>query len=109
MSVRVVTDSTPDIPPDIAQALGITIVPIYVRFGDRVYRDGIDITTAEFYRMLATSPVHPATSQPTPEDFSRVYSEHIREVDGIVSIHISSRISGTHNSALLARNMLGND
>lgn len=105
MSVKIITDSTSDIPPDIARELDVTVVPIYVRFGDRVYRDGVDITTAEFYRMLATSPVHPATSQPTPEDFSRVYSEHAGKVDGIVSIHISSRISGTYNSALLARSM----
>jgi len=105
MSVRVITDSTSDIPAGIAQDLGITVVPIYVRFGNTVYRDGLDITTAEFYQMLLTSAVHPATSQPTPEDFSRAYSEQAGEADGIVSIHISSRISGTYNSALLARSM----
>ena len=102
MKVKVITDSTLDIPPEMADALDITIVPVYVRFGDVVYRDGEEITSDEFFKKLTSLPVHPATSQPTPEDFVKVYSKHCTEVDGIVSIHISSKISGTFNSALLA-------
>ncbi len=106
MKVQVITDSTSDIPQDTANRLGIRVVPIYVRFGDKTYRDGVDIRGDEFYSMLTSSPVHPATSQPNPEDFSRVYKEYCDAVDGIVSIHISSKISGTHNSAMIARKTL---
>ena len=70
MKIQVVTDSTSDIPRNLAEELGIRVVPVYVRFNDKVYRDGVDIQNDEFYRMLETSPNHPATSQPTPADFS---------------------------------------
>jgi DegV family protein with EDD domain len=102
MTIKIITDSTSDIGQELAQSLGITVVPIYVRFGDRVYRDGVDLTNEEFYRMLETSPVHPATSQPPPEDFTKIFGECAGKADGIISIHISSKISGTYNSALLA-------
>jgi len=106
MVVKVITDSTSDLPPPIAADLDISIVPIFIRFGDRFYRQGVDITDDEFYAKIATSPVHPATSQPAPEDFMRVYSKSLEESECIVSIHVSSKLSGTYNSALLARNML---
>ena len=88
MAVKIVTDSTSDIPPEVANALGITVVPVYVRFDDEVYRDGVDISNDGFYHKLATSFVHPATSQPTPEDFAQVYSDCSKEADGIISIHV---------------------
>ena len=102
MAVKIVTDSTADIPPDLAAERGIAVVPIYVRFGDRTYRDGVDIAPEEFYRLLAESPHHPASSQPTPEDFEGVYAGYCDDAEGIISIHISSKISGTCNSAAIA-------
>jgi DegV family protein with EDD domain len=102
MKVQVITDSTADIQQGLAEELGIVVVPIYLRFSDKIYRDGIDIQSKEFYAKLETSPVHPATSQPNPEDFVAVYRKYCGSVDGIVSIHISSRISGTCNSAAMA-------
>jgi DegV family protein with EDD domain len=106
MKVQVITDSTSDIPQATVKELGIRIIPIYLRFGDKTYRDGIDISIDEFYSMLASSPVHPATSQPNPEDFTDVYKEYCDMTDGIVSIHISSKISGTFNSATIAKKTL---
>jgi DegV family protein with EDD domain len=103
MTVKVITDSTADIPPEIIKQLDIRIVPIYVRFGDKIYRDGVDIQSKELYSMLDSSPIHPATSQPNPEDFISVYSEYCNSVEGITSIHISSRVSGTYNSAATAK------
>jgi len=103
MKVKIVTDSTSDMPEGLAEKLGIRVVPIYLRFGDKIYRDGVDMTTDEFYSMLPSSPVHPATSQPNPEDFIGVYKEYCDTADGIVSIHISSKISGTYNSATIAK------
>lgn len=107
MNIKIITDSTSDIPRDMAEQLGIRVVPIYVRFDDKIYRDGVDIESDEFYKMLTTSPKHPATSQPTPEDFESVYNDYCEDVDGIISIHISSKISGTCNSAMIAQKMLG--
>jgi DegV family protein with EDD domain len=106
MKVQVITDSTLDIPQNLADELGIRVVPIYVRFGDKTYRDGVDIQVDEFYSMLSSSPYHPATSQPNPEDFTTVYKEYCDAVDGIVSIHISSKVSGTYNSAMMAQKTL---
>jgi DegV family protein with EDD domain len=108
MAVKVITDSTSDINPELAQELDIGVVPIYVRFDREVYLDGVDITGDEFYRRLAASTVHPTTSQPNPEDFIRVYQDYIGDFNGIVSIHISSKISGTYNSASLAKKTLCN-
>ncbi len=102
MAVKIVTDSTADIPPGLAAELGIAVVPIYVRFRDRAYRDGVDITPDEFFRLLAESPHHPASSQPTPEDFENAYAAFCDDAEGIVSIHISSKISGTCNAAAIA-------
>ena len=105
MAVKVITDSTADLSPEIAQELDIGVVPIYVRFGNDVYRDGIDLSSDEFFRKLTTNTTHPATSQPTPADFSGIYAKHSGNTDGIISIHISSKISGTCSSALLAKSM----
>ena len=69
MAVRVVTDGTTDLPPHIIKELGITEVPVYLIFGAKSYRDRIDITEDEFYQKLIHGPVHPSTSQPTPQDF----------------------------------------
>jgi DegV family protein with EDD domain len=103
MKVQVITDSTCDMPEHLANELNIRVVPIYLRFGEKTYRDGVDMTRDEFYSMLTSSPVHPATSQPNPEDFTSVYKEYCDRTEGIVSIHISSKISGTYNSATIAK------
>jgi DegV family protein with EDD domain len=106
MAVRIVTDSTADLPPNLAKELGITVVPIYVRFGEEVYRDGADISGDEFYHRLEDTTVHPSTVQPGPQDFLEVYRKLSKGADGIVSVHISTKLSGTYNSALMAKDML---
>lgn len=106
MVVKIVTDSTSDISPEVADALGITVVPVYVRFGDEIYRDGVDISSDDLYQKLITSSVHPSTSQPTPQDFATVYSDCSKQVDDIISIHVSAKVSGTCNSALQGEKMM---
>jgi len=106
MSVKVITDSTSDISPEVAQALGITVVPVYLRFGDEVYRDGVDISNDGFYQKLVTSFVHPSTSQPAPQDFVEAYSDCSKEAEGIISIHVSAKASGTYNTALQGKKMV---
>ena len=105
MTVKIVTDSTADLPVLLAQELGITVVPVYVRFGQKVYRDRVDISETEFYQKLVESPVHPTTSQPSPADFADVYKKLSREADEIVSIQVTSKLSGTYNSALQGREL----
>jgi len=106
MTVKIVTDSSADLPPQLAQQLGITVVPLYVRFGSEVYRERVDISDDEFYQRLLHGPTHPVTIQPSPQDFVNAYQELSPEADGIVSIHISSKLSGTCNSALQGKEMI---
>lgn len=105
MKIKIVTDSTADIPPQLASELGITVVPAYVHFGSEVYRDRVDISEDEFYNRLLNDPVHPVTEPPTPQDFANVYQQMCQEADGIISIHISSKLSATYNSALRGKEM----
>lgn len=102
--VKIVTDSTADLPPELAKELGISVVPIYVRFGNETYRDIIEISHDELYSRLANDSTHPSTSQPPPSDFAEVYRQLSQEADEIVSIHVSSKLSGTYQSALNAAN-----
>ncbi len=103
MTVKIVTDSCSDLPAGVARALGITVVPVYICFGDKMYRDGVDISPEELYQKLEKTSDYPTTTQPMPGDFSIVYQELAREADGIVSIHLPARLSGTYNSALQGR------
>lgn len=108
MTVKVVIDSTADLPPQLAEEMGITVVPLYVLFGDEVYRDGVNISGDEFYHRLLHGPVLPSTTQPTPQDFADVYRKLSQGADGIMSIHASSKLSGTCNSALQGKELVGN-
>ncbi|MFC2002510.1 DegV family protein [Chloroflexota bacterium] len=105
MTVKVVTDSTADLSESTVQELGITVVPVYVRFGEAIYRDGVDISHDEFYQRLQESPVHPSTSQPAPADFADTYRKLSKEADAVVSIQVTSKLSGTYNSALQGKEM----
>lgn len=108
MTVKIVTDSTSDIPAPLAQMLGITIVPVHVFFGRESFLDGIDLTPTTFYQKLESSPHHPTTSQPAVGDFVKAYEGLIESgADGIVSVHISSKISGTFSSAKRAAEISG--
>lgn len=106
MAIKIVTDSTSDIPHVLAEKYGITVVPVYVQFGNKTYRDRIDITESEFYERLLHFPTHPTTSQPSPQDFFDVYKNLSEDADGIISIHIAGKLSGTYNSAICAKDMV---
>lgn len=101
--VRVVTDSTADLPFDVAEKLGIAVIPLSVIFGDSAFRDGVDMTPSEFYSKLAASTKLPTTSQPTPGEFSDLYDGLSWETKAVLSIHISSKMSGTVQAARAAR------
>ncbi|MGE0600170.1 MAG: DegV family protein [Dehalococcoidia bacterium] len=103
MPVRIVTDSTCDLPPALVEAHGITIVPLTVFFGDEALLDSVDITATTFYERMTSSNVLPRTSQPSVELFRKAYLEASENGEDIVSIHISSKLSGTLNAASVAR------
>ena len=108
MTIKIVTDSCADIPPPLAKELGITVVPVYLRFGEEVFRDVVDISQDEFYERLIHGGIHPSTSAPSPQDFINVYQELAKSADGILSIHVTSKLSGTYNAALLGKKAVGN-
>ncbi|OGN99209.1 MAG: fatty acid-binding protein DegV [Chloroflexi bacterium RBG_13_51_52] len=103
MAVKIVTDTLSDITGDLAAQLGITVVPLYVRFGEEVYRDRVDISSEDFYRRLVNEPKLPSTTQPTPNDFAEVYRKLAQETDEILVIVVSSKLSGTYQSAMQAK------
>jgi len=108
MTIKIVTDSTADLPADLVKNLGITVVPLYVHFGTEVFRDGVDINKETFFHRLIHGGIHPKTSQPSPEDFANVYRELAKDnTTGIVSIHISSKFSGTYQSAIEGAKLSG--
>lgn len=106
MPVKIVTDTLSDIVADKAEELGVTVVPLYVRFGNEIYRDRVDITSEEFYRRLVNESTLPSTTQPTPNDFLDVYNRLADETDEILVIVVSSKLSGTYQSAAQARELL---
>jgi len=105
--VRIVTDSTADIPLEIRDRLGIKMVPLKVHFGNDTFYDSVDMSSSEFYSKLGQSKELPTTSQPSPVDFMEVYKEICVQPDiSVISIHLSSALSGTYQSAMLAKSLL---
>ncbi len=100
MTLRIVTDSTCDLPRDAIQALGITVVPLTILFGDEALLDGVDIQAEQFFRRIERDPDMPTTAQPSPALFTRAYQRLIEEgATEILSIHLSGQLSGTMESA----------
>jgi DegV family protein with EDD domain len=107
-NTAVVLDSTSDYPEAPSRFPNMRFVPLYVRFGDETYRDYVELGPAEFYEKLRTSPVMPATAQPTPQDFVDTY-EQLASYERIYSLHVSSKVSGTFQSAELAAQEIGGE
>ncbi len=101
-NVAIVTDSVADLPPQVAEEFGITVVPLVVRFGTDLYRDGLDLSPDEFYGRLKTSKPLPATSVPPPVAFADAYDKLAEKASEIVVISVTSRLSATYQVALQA-------
>jgi DegV family protein with EDD domain len=107
MTVMIAVDSTSDIPQERARSLDITIIPLLVLFGDESYRDGIDLTTDEFYKKLTTGPVTPTTSAPSIGAFQEAYEDMIRHgATGILQLCLSAKLSATYSAAVQAAEMV---
>jgi DegV family protein with EDD domain len=106
--VAVVTDSTSYLPPGVAEERHVRVVPLEVRLGDRVGREGIDITTAELSAALADRHLDVQTSRPTPAEFLACFREALDGgADGVVSVHLSRELSGTWEAARMAAEEIG--
>jgi DegV family protein with EDD domain len=98
--VKIITDSSAGLPESAVKELDITVIPVPVCFGEESYRDGIDLTTEQFYQRLVENKVHPTTSVPTPPTFAEAYDRVANETDEIAVITISHKLSAIHEVAL---------
>jgi DegV family protein with EDD domain len=106
MTVKIVTDSLGDIPSEVAEELGITVIPINVIFGNISYRDGVDLTTEQFYHKLATSKIFPTTIVPPLGVFTDIYDKLAEETDEIAVITNSHKLSASYEAALEAKEQM---
>jgi len=103
--IRIITDSISDIAKELQEKWRINLMSLEVRFGEKLYKDGIDLSAAEFYQKLSTSKELPQTAQVNPHEFAQVFEKYIAASDDIVCILASSHLSGTYQSAVIAKNM----
>lgn len=106
MAIRIITDSTSDISFKEADKMGVTIVPLKVLFGEKEYKEGIDITIDDFYEKLASAEKLPTTSQPSPDDFIEHFQKAKEAGDSVIVLLIASKFSGTMQSAMIAKDMV---
>jgi DegV family protein with EDD domain len=109
MSIRIVTDSTSDLPESLAQKYNIKVAPLRVNFGEVSYLDGVELKTEDFYKKLAESKELPSTSQVNPGEFENIFNEILAQGDEIIGIFIAKELSGTYASAKIAKDMLGSE
>lgn len=107
MTIAIITDSSSDIPTSLSDSLEISVIPCHVTINDIDYKDGVDLTGDEFFTLLKTCSAFPHTSQPSIAEFKTIYENHLNLGHDIISIHVSSKLSGTVNSAMQARALLG--
>src|SRR5262245_50633429 len=102
--IAFVTDSTAGMPPDQVERYKVTVLPLQVIFGTDVFRDGIDLTQDQFFEKLKTTKTLPTTSQPTVGEFEEIYQKLLDdpEVDSVISVSLSSELSGTYSAAATA-------
>jgi len=104
--IRILTDTAADLPHDVAEAYGVTCIPMTVNLGNRDYMDGVDITSAAFYRMVEAGTETPRTAQPNPPTFAKAFETALRTCDHVVYVGLSSGLSGAVQSALMGRTMV---
>ncbi len=108
MTVKIITDSMADLPLDVIKKLNITVVPVNVLFGTDSYRDGVDMTTEQFYAKLVASKTLPTTAVPSLGVFMGIYEKALKEADELLVLTISHKLSGTYETACRAAEMMKN-
>jgi DegV family protein with EDD domain len=107
--VKVVTDSCSDITPQLAQELGVTVLPLYVQFGNETYRDNVDLSTEEFYQKLKISKIHPTTATASPAHFAQILTKLAEETGEILTMTLSEKFSAIYATALQGKAMVKKD
>jgi len=100
MVVKLVTDSVSDLPPEVAKEMDITVVPLNVHFGTETYKDGVELSTEEFYHKLDNSPVSPTTSAPAPGLFAEAFDRLAEKTNEILAVIVAQKLSATYDAAL---------
>ena len=100
MTVKIITDSVADVASDIVEGLEITVIPLLVRFGTQVYRDGIELSTDEFFERIEQKENFPVTSVPPPIAFKDAYDKLAEETSEILVLTLTSKLSDTHEVAV---------
>jgi DegV family protein with EDD domain len=106
--IKIITDSVSDLPLKVVKDLDITVIPMNVHFGDKAYKDGVELSTEEFYKKLTNSPVLPKTSAPAPGEFAAVFDELAEKSTGILGIFLSHKFSAVYNAAFQGINLMKN-
>lgn len=107
--IKIITDSTSDIPKNIAEKYDIEVLPLTIYFGDDEYRDWVDIEPKAFFERMRKTDKLPTTSQVNPSSFKEKYELYLKDYDHVISLHLSSDASGTYSSAVIARDMVDKD
>lgn len=107
--IKIITDSTCDLPKDLVQALDVHVIPLQVTINNNTYLDGVDIDIETFFEEMDKTSEMPKTSQIPPAEFESLYKECIHQKYEIISLHLSSKMSGTYQSALIAKDMVGSN
>jgi DegV family protein with EDD domain len=107
MAIKIVTDSVSDIPKESVERYGITVLPLTVNFQDGSYRDGVDLSPESFFNKLKQASKMPTTSQVPPGEFLETFEELVKDGHQVIGVFMSSKLSGTYQSAMTARDMLG--
>ena len=102
MSVQIIVDSAADMPQKVIEQEKLTVVPLRTIFGNEEYLDGVTITAQQFYEKLIEDTTHPSTSQPSPYEFQQIFEQVVSAGDSAVVITLSSKLSGTYQSASIA-------
>ncbi len=105
MTIAIITDSSACLPTEVVEEYGITVMPLNLIFGDKTYKDGIDINPTQFYALLRQSETIPTTSAPSAGDFINVYRRLAQNADGIICILISSKLSASYEAAIQAKDL----
>lgn len=107
--IKIITDSTADLPKEIFNKYDVEVLPLLINFGEESYLDGVDINLQQLIKRINEENVLPTTAQVTPNRFAECYKKYLDEGYKIVSIHLSSNMSGTYQSACIAKDMLETD
>lgn len=107
--MQIITDSSCDLPRELIEKLKLLIVPLQIEIDGSQYVDGVDLTHEEFFRMMKASPTLPKTSQPSPQSYLEAFREGLKRHEEILCIHLSSRLSGTYEGALMVKEEMDAD